>query len=716
MGGICFQRVLMDIETSHFVQKLPLAFIGISVSGQDVADSQERGQTVILHMIPECIVVVICKEQFRNTGLHEILHISVHHRIVSGNPPVSLGRGIHRHRSGNVVLLHPVKFTVVFFQIIQRVLKIHTVHFPEEILRFFHLRAVPDLQVVGPSVFLILLRLFGHDLRRSVRLFHCHSRLIVCRAVGDHIYRQRQSQNSHNRFPPGLLFDKSKGEKTDHRDDSRRSQNQNIPLIFFKSRLIPTFQIRPSHQCAHRDEKDQVQFSPFSQVIPHPGRHKQDHRHQYKGIPLGGFRKIIKYGSSHRKSHRQNDQRRRRVQYPLRPFRHFRPSQDHKELHVQKNGKGGTEQQRILIIIHHIILRTFCQSVSVLQIAGKYPFQKRQVEIIRVWGKAASEPFQDPRPLTAQPGGYVEEYGCHRQKDGETHSESQDHLPASGQEQPGSFSCFHILRHQHAEEKIKPCGRQTHISKIYTVDPAEKYHHREKSSAFFLPDKFLAEQKQKGQINHRRSELVMLSPYQKKTVQSIYIGNSQFCLSAESKLRQKPVKRRAGGKDLQHLDPIDIDQHMSRSKNHPDPVQQHQEGIKQIEIKHIYSQSVCKIPQREIPVPEMVYDAGIIHDILLPGIAADVVKDHKLVSEQIIKEYDHAAYKQKPQKYNIISGFCLFPVFAEKRPSRRRDFFHFFISLFLFCFSREENRKYGKEQRTPRAPALFAVCLQAALT
>ena len=78
----------------------------------------------------------------------------------------------------------------------------------------------------------------------------------------------------------------------------------------------------------------------------------------------------------------------------------------------------------------------------------------------------------------------------------------------------------------------------------------------------------------------------------------------------------------------------------------------------------------------------MVHDAGIIHDILLPGIAADIVKNHKLVSEQIIIKHDRAAYKQKPQKHDIISSFCFFQAFPKKHPSGRSFFSHFFISLF----------------------------------
>ena len=51
----------------------------------------------------------------------------------------------------------------------------------------------------------------------------------------------------------------------------------------------------------------------------------------------------------------------------------------------------------------------------------------------------------------------------------------------------------------------------------------------------------------------------------------------------------------------------------------------------------------------------MVHNTGVIHDILLPGIASDVVKDHQLISEQIIAEHKAAAYAQyKKQKAQCL--------------------------------------------------------------
>ena len=59
-------------------------------------------------------------------------------------------------------------------------------------------------------------------------------------------------------------------------------------------------------------------------------------------------------------------------------------------------------------------------------------------------------------------------------------------------------------------------------------------------------------------------------------------------------------------------------------------IKQHQKRIKQIKVKLIDSQSVIKIPERKASISQMIYNAGIIHDILLPGITSDIIKDQAI--------------------------------------------------------------------------------------
>ena len=89
---------------------------------------------------------------------------------------------------------------------------------------------------------------------------------------------------------------------------------------------------------------------------------------------------------------------------------------------------------------------------------------------------------------------------------------------------------------------------------------------------------------------------------------------------------------------------------MCRSQNHSGSIKQHQKRIKQIKVKLIDSQSVIKIPERKASISQMIYNAGIIHDILLPGITSDIVKDHQIISIEIIPEHKAAACTQQQKQ------------------------------------------------------------------
>ena len=71
---------------------------------------------------------------------------------------------------------------------------------------------------------------------------------------------------------------------------------------------------------------------------------------------------------------------------------------------------------------------------------------------------------------------------------------------------------------------------------------------------------------------------------------------------------------------------------MCRSQNNTDSIKQHQERIKQVKVKLVDPQPVIKIPERKAAVPQMVHNAGIVHDVLLPGITSDIVEDHQVIS------------------------------------------------------------------------------------
>ena len=98
---------------------------------------------------------------------------------------------------------------------------------------------------------------------------------------------------------------------------------------------------------------------------------------------------------------------------------------------------------------------------------------------------------------------------------------------------------------------------------------------------------------------------------------------------------------------------------MCRPQDYPKAVQQYQEGIKQIKIKKIHSQSIGKIPQRKAPVPDVIDNGSVIHNILLPGVASDIVKNHQLISQKIVLEHNQTAechqQKQKRRIFQIFS-------------------------------------------------------------
>ena len=54
-------------------------------------------------------------------------------------------------------------------------------------------------------------------------------------------------------------------------------------------------------------------------------------------------------------------------------------------------------------------------------------------------------------------------------------------------------------------------------------------------------------------------------------------------------------------------------------------VQQYQEGINRLKLKDSLPVH-WKIPQRKAPVPDVIDNGSVIHNILLPGVASDIVK------------------------------------------------------------------------------------------
>ena len=82
MCGLCIPYILMDIKASYLIQKSVLRFIRFAVSRQNIFHAEKSRQPVIIHIIPEGIMIMICKEQFRITDFDKFLDISVHNRII----------------------------------------------------------------------------------------------------------------------------------------------------------------------------------------------------------------------------------------------------------------------------------------------------------------------------------------------------------------------------------------------------------------------------------------------------------------------------------------------------------------------------------------------------------------------------------------------------------------------------------------------------------
>ena len=196
MRCLCIQYILMDIKTSHLIQQLIFCLVRFSVSGKDVFHAQESSQPVIVHIVPERIMIVICKKQFRITGLNKFFDISVHDRIISRNPAVSLPRRIHRNSSRNIIFLYTVERRILFFEIVQAVRKIDTVHLPEKILRFLDLCAVFYLLVIRSPHLLIALCFLHHHFCRNICLFHGDAVLIICSALRNHVHDKHNAHNS----------------------------------------------------------------------------------------------------------------------------------------------------------------------------------------------------------------------------------------------------------------------------------------------------------------------------------------------------------------------------------------------------------------------------------------------------------------------------------------------------------------------------------------
>ena len=85
---------------------------------------------------------------------------------------------------------------------------------------------------------------------------------------------------------------------------------------------------------------------------------------------------------------------------------------------------------------------------------------------------------------------------------------------------------------------------------------------------------------------------------------------------------------------------------MCRSQYDADCIQKHKKRVKQVKIKHVDAQPIAEVPQREISFSQVIDNARIIHDILLPGITSDIIEDHQFISKQIISEHKTTAHTQ----------------------------------------------------------------------
>ena len=333
-----------------------------------------------------------------------------------------------------------------------------------------------------------------------------------------------------------MSFYKIQRYQTDDRENPGCRQNQDIPFIFRKSCLLPALQICPSHKDSHRNDQKDAETLAFFQIIPHPCHKEKKNRYQYKGISLSWLCKIIKDRSSNGKEHSRKNQRSSTVQDCLCPSGHLRFSQDQEELNIQKNSQPGAEQNRILIIVHHILLRSFCHAESILQITGKQMLHQRIIKLPAIGCEALLQPVHKSHPAAVQSGGHVQKHLCHRKKNRHAHSYAKKHFTAACKKTPDPLGRCKPVQHQDTEQKVKSCCRKAHIGKIHAVDSAQKNHHREKSPSLFLLYMSFTKKQKQGKIDHRRTKLIVLSPHQKKTTESIHIGSHQLCLAAERKL------------------------------------------------------------------------------------------------------------------------------------------------------------------------------------